>query len=310
MSATDRDRSYDLLSNANQPLLTMRFASEPLDLPYSAFTLLRDLIHERTGAQYEDNKKDLLADKLSHRVVEKGLDSFLDYYYLLKYDAEAAQEWKYVMDALSVQETFFWREFDQVKALVDLMMPSYYANWQKSSRNFKTPLRIWSAACATGEEPISIAIALNEAGWFERLPIEIYASDASYSAIAKAQQGLYRERSFRNLAPSLQMKYFRPEQNGWRIVPEIHTRIKWKRANLLEESEVKSLAKVPIIFCRNVFIYFSEKAISKVVHWFYESMPNPGHLFVGTSESLLKVTKDFELQEIGGAFVYVKKGYE
>ena len=173
----------------------MTFYAETLGLSDGAFALLRDLIHERTGLFYDNGKSDLLTDKLSPLVIERGFNSFLDYYYLLKYDAESEQEWKRVMDALSVQETFFYREMDQVRALVDVIVPEYFSNARAR------PLRIWSAACATGEEPLSIAIALNESGWFDRAPIEIHASDASRVAIEKARRGIYRDRSFRSLPP-------------------------------------------------------------------------------------------------------------
>jgi chemotaxis protein methyltransferase CheR len=280
----------------------MRLFPQPLDLPESTFILLRDLIHERTGAYYEADRRDIFADKLLPRLGERGVDSFLDYYYLLKYDAAADEEWRHVMDALAVPETFFWREFDQVRALVEVLVPKYLAS------NPSEPLRIWSAACSTGEEALTIAIALNEAGWFYRLPVEINATDASPLAIAKARQGLYRERSFRNFSPQLREKYFQKQDGSqWRVVPDIHSRIKWGTANLYCEAEVKALARSPVIFCRNVFIYFSEQAIRKTVRLFYQNMPAPGYLFVGVSESLLRLTTDFELQEIGGAFVYVKR---
>ncbi len=279
----------------------MGFFSQNLSFSDSAFTLLHDLIHDRTGVNYDNDQRDLLAEKLSPRVIACGFDSFLDYYYFLKYDAAGEEEWKHIMDAISVQETFFWREIDQIKTLVDVLVPQYLATHPLK------PLRIWSAACATGEEPLSIAIALNEAGWFQRTAIEIYASDASPSAIAKAKEGLYRERSFRNLPLSLQKRYFRAEQGGWRVQPELHSRIKWVRANLMVDAQIKPLAVAPIIFCRNVFIYFSEKTIRKTVRLFFETMPSPGYLCVAASESLLKLTTDFELQEIGGAFIYVKR---
>jgi chemotaxis protein methyltransferase CheR len=279
----------------------MGFLSQNLYFSDSAFTLLHDLIHDRTGVNYENGHRDLLAEKLSPRVITCGFDSFLDYYYFLKYDAAAEEEWQHLMDAISVPETFFWREIDQIRALVDVLVPEYFAtqSWE--------PLRIWSAACASGEEPLSLAIALHEAGWLQRVPIEIYASDGSPSAIAKAKEGLYRERSFRNLPLTLQRQYFRQEKEGWRIVPELHSRIKWKIANLMTESEIKPLASAHIIFCRNVFIYFSEKTIRQTVRLFFEAMPTPGYLCIAASESLLKIATDFELQEIGGAFIYVKR---
>jgi len=278
----------------------MGFISESLNLTESIFMLLRDLIHEKTGIHYEDERRDVLANKLSPLVIDRGFSSFLDYYYLLKYDETADEEWKRVMDALSVQETFFWREIDQIKALVNVVVPQHFAAYPNQT------LRIWSAACATGEEPLTIAMALNEAGWFSK-KIEIYATDASPSALAKAKKGLYRERSFRNLSPILHATYFRPEQKDWRVSPELHARIQWQMVNLAVSRDMKLLPPMSVIFCRNVFIYFSEESIRKTLKTFYEIMLEPAYLFVGASESLLKITTDFDLKEIGGAFVYVKQ---
>lgn len=279
----------------------MKFSSESLGLPDSSFVLLRDLIQERTGINFYDYSPDLLGDKLFSRVVACGFDSFLDYYYLLKYEDSYATEWKHLMDAITVQETFFWRETDQIKALVNVLVPEYITQFPGRT------LRIWSAACATGEEPISIAIALNEAGWLDRLPIQIYASDASASAVSKAKAGLYRERSFRNLPLHLQTKYFVETANKqWRIIPEIHQRIEWSMANIIAENEISYLASANIIFCRNVFIYFDHNSIQKTIEIFHKYMPKPGYLCIAASESLLRLTNKLELKEIGGAFIYVK----
>src|SRR4030095_6457220 len=139
----------------------MGFNSDVLGLQDGAGGLLRDLIHERTGVFFDNGRADLLADKLAPLVVERGLHSLLDYYYLLKYDETAQDEWQHVSDSISVPETYFWREMDQVHALVDVILPG----WAASTGN--APFRIWSAACATGEEPLTLAIALHEAGWFD-----------------------------------------------------------------------------------------------------------------------------------------------
>jgi len=280
----------------------MPFYSETLGLTDSAFTLLRDLIETHTGVFYDNGKRGLLADKLSPLVVAQGFDSFLDYYYLLKYDTAAGREWERVLDALSVPETYFWREIDQVETVVDLLLPRLAAG--RSGQ----PLRIWSAACASGEEPLTLAIALNEAGWFERANIEIYASDASARALQKARQGVYRGRSFRALPAPLQTKYFQEQGPGvWQVDPALHRKINWSQANLTREADVAYLANAHIIFCRNVFIYFSEPAIRRTVSLFQKYMPRPGYLCVAAAESLLRVTTDFELQEIGGAFIYVNQ---
>lgn len=278
-----------------------RFGLKKLLLSESEFNILRDLIHERLGSFYQDSKRELLEDKLSSLVIERGFDSFLDYYYLLKYDsAEADNEWRQLMNALRVPETFFWREMDQIYALVKFLVPDYFAS------NPQEPLRIWSAACSSGEEPLSIAMALNEAGWLERAPIEIIASDISESAVNRAFQGVYRYYSLRNFPEPLRAKYFQAEQDKWRIKSELVAKIQWHTANLISSTEIAPFASASVIFCRNVFIYFSEDMIRNTVRTFFEFMPTPAYLFVGASESLLKVTTDFDLQEIGGAFVYVK----
>ncbi|MCT7952562.1 protein-glutamate O-methyltransferase CheR [Ancylothrix sp. C2] len=304
----------------------------------STVLLLRDLIEERTGINYDIGGVEMLTEKLLSCSLEGGFESLLDYYYFLKYDY-SPDAWKRLMDALTVAETYFWREMDQIHALVDVLVPEYF------SRSQPHPLRIWSAACASGEEPLSIAMALNEKGWFYRAPIDIYASDVSLKSLDKAKSGVYTERSFRNLPESLQEKYFSktekdssgfsgdgygagsaspPESSSlnssvkkfnflgsssektWRVSADLHSRIQWQQANLVDESEIKFLASSHIIFCRNVFIYFSQNSIRKTLRMFAEYMPQRAYLCVAASESLLKLSSEFDLKEIGGAFIYVK----
>ena len=279
----------------------MSLRSNDLALPEGTTSLIRNLINERTGMFFDNGKGDLLLDKLSPLVIERGFGSYLDYYYLLKYDTSARLDWQNVMNALSVQETYLWREFDQIRALVQTLVPQWKA------RNPKSTLRIWSAACATGEEPLTLAIALNEAGWFDRASIEIVATDASSKAIDRAVKGVYRERAFRNLQPHLRDRYFERDGSDWRVRSDIHSRIRWGLANLIEEDQIEPFASADFIFCRNVFIYFSESAITRVVGSFSRFIRPPGYLFVGAAESLLRLTTDFTLTEIDDAFVYVKR---
>lgn len=271
-------------------------APVPIAVPEPIPKLLRDLIHERTGMFFEQERFDTLLEKLHGRAAARGCASFLDYYYILKYGENNAEEWRRVMDAFSVQETYFWREFDQIRALVDVVVPQWF-------KQHTGTLKIWSAACATGEEPYTILMALHEGGWGSH-PIEICASDASEAALEKARAGVYRERSFRTLPLELRQKYFRPVPGGSAINRDLATRVRFHRANLVMPAEIADLAQASVIFCRNVFIYFSPAAISRVVATFAARMPGDGQLFIGASESLLKLTQDFELAEINKAFVY------
>jgi chemotaxis protein methyltransferase CheR len=275
----------------------MQYRVDSLGLSGGVTQVLRDLIHQRLGLYYEASQFDQIADRLAPLIVARGLGSFMDYYYFLKY-SEDHEEWSKVMDALAVQETYFWREIDQLRAVVDCVVPEI-ARRDKS-------LKIWSVPCATGEEPLTLAMLLEEAGWFDRLPIELLASDASRVAIARAREGSYGQRSFRNLPAAMHEKYFVAHDHRWTVRPDLHRRVSYDVVNLVEEQEVSRHATAPVIVCRNVFIYFSEESIRRALGIFERAMPVPGYLCVGAAESLLRRTVAFELQDIGGAFMYVK----
>ena len=274
-------------------------SARPLTVPEGLPPLLRDLIHEYTGIFFDPPRFDIMLEKLADLVRARGHRSYMEYYYLLKYEDLNRIEWQRVIEALSVQETYFWREMPQVRALVDVLVPRWFAG-------SKGPLRIWSAACATGEEPYTIAIALNEAGWGDH-PIEIMASDASLSALEKAQKAHYRERALRSLPEHVRKKYFTEANGQFQLALPIMGRVQFHKANILEPKEIALMATSPVVFCRNVFIYFSADTIRRAVHLLAKGMPSGGHLFVGVSESLLKLTDQFDLTEIQDAFVYVRR---
>lgn len=267
-----------------------------LRIPEGVSPLLRDLIHDRTGIFFEDSRMDVLLEKLEPLAHARGCNSFLDYYYALKDNDHG--EWDRAWDALSVQETYFYREMAQINVLVDQIIPQWF-------KHSALPFRIWSAACATGEEPYSIAIALAEKK-LDHLPIKIFASDASPMALEKAQLGVYREKSFRTLSPELREKYFKPVPGGSKLSDDIMKRVSFSRVNLLELGEVSPAAHVHAILCRNVFIYFSKHSIRQTVAMMATKMSPGSHLFVGASETLLRLTTDFELKEIDNALVYVR----
>jgi chemotaxis protein methyltransferase CheR len=281
----------------------MAFEPDNLGLMPAGLPLLRDLIHERTGLFYDNGRYDMLSDRLAPLVIQRGFQSFLDFYYLLKYDdREAAAEWRRVMDVLSVPETYFWREIDQIRGLACSVLPALLRD------TTDRPIRIWSVPCATGEEPLTIAMMLSETGWFDRLPIEIHASDGSGVAIDKARIGRYRERAFRALPAPLREKYFIQEAGVSVPVPALRARIaSWSVVNLMAPDEIALHARSPVIFCRNAFIYFSPRSVKATANAFADAMPVPAYLFLGASESLLNVTDRFMLQDLAQAFVYVKR---
>ena len=276
------------------------FSADVLGISESAFVLLRDLIAQRTGVYFALDKRDLLADKLADLLAARGMTSYLDYYYLLRYDADAEAHWGELVDRLAVPETYFWRQPDQITATASVLAARHL------ERRPGAPFRIWSAACCSGEEPLSIAIALAEAGVLGRHPIEIVASDASDAMLARARRGLYGERSFRALPAPLRDRYFTREAGGSRIDPAIHGLVRWTRANIVDARDVAALAVADVVFCRNVLIYFADDTVAQVARLLAAGMPDDAHLCLGASESLTRVSSAFELVEVGGAFMYTK----
>ena len=166
-----------------------------LSLPISpqVFAILSALLEERTGLHYELSDSELLADRVSGRALERGFESLLDYYYFLRYDPGAASELALLVDSLVVNETYFFRELPALKVLVEDFVPQRVAEGARP--------RIWCAACSTGEEPLTLAMLLDEAGLLDR--VDIVASDISGRALAHAKAGLYRRRSLRALPPGV-----------------------------------------------------------------------------------------------------------
>lgn len=280
--------------------LAVGSGNELFTLSDTTYGLLRDLIVQRTGVWFDAPKRGLLSDKLSELVVENGLTSFLDYYYLLRYDDNAEVHWAALMNRLAVPETFFWRQSDQIDAVARVIAPAHFATHPDR------PLRIWSAACCTGEEPLSIAIALSEVGMLGKYPIEIAATDGSPAMIERAKRGVYGERSFRQLPPALRAKYFVSDGDASRPIDDVRREIRWDVVNLANADQVRQFADADVIFCRNVFIYFSDDAIRHTVRTMSERMPDRGYLFLGASESVTRLDVTLQLTEIGKAFVYVK----
>lgn len=274
-----------------------------LRIPERTLQLLRDLIATHAGIHYDDARLEILRDRIVPLAIERGFDSLLDYYYLLKYDPAAGTEWPRVMDALSVQETYFWREADHFTALAGTIVPRLIERQKRT-------IRIASIPCASGEEPLSIAMALNEARLFEQAHIEIHAGDASEAALTKARSRRYTRRAFRQLPDAMREKYFTrdSDKEEWTITPDLFARItSWSRVNIVNKSEMSIVASADVVFCRNLFIYFTPSCVREVAVNLARFMPSPGYLCVGAAESLLKAGAGFDLQELGGAYVYVKQ---
>jgi chemotaxis protein methyltransferase CheR len=272
-----------------------------LELPDDVFRLLRDEIYKRSGMWFNDSSKYLLQKRLSPRARELNFDSFQKYFYFLQYDPRADAEFDQIFDLVTTNETYFFREPAQLQAFTEEIVPDLL------SRKTIKKIRIWSAGCSSGEEPYSLAMLLQEAGWFDHAAFEIFASDLNQLVLGKARKGLYRESAFRSTSPAMREKYFVREAEGsWRIRDEIRNRVSFGRVNLYDEPRVSLLGHLDVIFCRNVIIYFDDSSKRIVVNNFYNRLIEGGYLLLGHSESLISLSTQFKLRHLKNDMVYQK----
>ncbi len=272
-----------------------------LELPDDVFRLLRDQIYKRTGMWFADNSKYLLQKRLSPRARELNFDSFQKYFYFLQYDPRAETEFDQIYDLVTTNETYFFREPAQLAAFVEEIIPDVLS--QKPVKK----VRIWSAGCSSGEEPYSLAMLLQEAGWFDKAAFEIFASDINQQVLQKARRGQYRDSAFRSTEASLREKYFVREADGsWKVKDEVRNRVSFGRLNLYDEARVSLLGHLDIIFCRNVIIYFDDASKRVVVTNFYNRLIDGGYLLLGHSESLISLSTQFKLRHLKNDMVYQK----
>ncbi len=272
-----------------------------LELPDDVFRLLRDQIYKRTGMWFADNSKYLLQKRLSPRARELNFDSFQKYFYFLQYDPRAETEFDQIYDLVTTNETYFFREPAQLAAFVEEIIPDVLS--QKPVKK----VRIWSAGCSSGEDPYSLAMLLQEAGWFDKAAFEIFASDINQQVLQKARRGQYRDSAFRSTEASLREKYFVREADGsWKVKDEVRNRVSFGRLNLYDEARVSLLGHLDIIFCRNVIIYFDDASKRVVVTNFYNRLIDGGYLLLGHSESLISLSTQFKLRHLKNDMVYQK----
>jgi chemotaxis protein methyltransferase CheR len=270
-----------------------------LELPDDVFRLLREQIYKRTGMWFTDSSKYLLQKRLSPRARELNFDSFQKYFYFLQYDPRAESEFDHIYDLVTTNETYFFREPAQLTAFTEEIIPDLL------SRKAVKKIRIWSAGCSSGEEPYSLAMLLQEAGWYGQATFEIFASDINQQVLAKARKGLYRENAFRATSPELRERYFTRQDDGaWRISDEIRNRISFGRLNLYDEARVSLLGHLDVVFCRNVIIYFDDASKRVVVNNFYNRLIDGGYLLLGHSESLISLSTQFKLRHLKNDMVY------
>ena len=274
---------------------------EVLPLSEDVFRLIRDIIRDYCGLYFDDSSRYLIEKRLSRRVKNHHLKDFRDYYRFIRYDKNAEVELPAIMDILTVNETYFFREQNQLRAFSEEILDELRER-NASSRT----LRIWSAGCSTGEEPYTISMLINETGFFRGWDIEVHGSDINQRVLQTGRRGSYRKNSFRTTEPYFITKYFIDEDGQLRINDEIKKNVTFSYLNLLDPFRTRFLGKMDVIFCRNVLIYFDTASRKRVIENFYDRLTDGGYLLLGHAESLINISTAFNLKHFKHDMVYQK----
>lgn len=251
-------------------------------------TFLHETLRKRSGLVLTEDKNYLLDSRLGPVARKHGFDDLEPFIteLRLKKDEERLRE---ITDAMTINESYFFRDNTPFDSFKEHVLPVIL-----ESRASTKMLRIWSAACSTGQEAYSLAMLLKEES--ARMPgwrIEILGTDLSPTVLEKAKVGLYSQFEVqRGLPITLLMKYFAQVNEMWQIDSAIRAMVKFREANLLDG--IRMLGSFDVIFCRNVLIYFDQETKSKVLDEIRTMMPDDGVLFLGGAETVIGLTEHFK----------------
>jgi chemotaxis protein methyltransferase CheR len=274
-----------------------------LHMTDAEFRRFRDLFRDHCGLYFDDDSRFLLEKRLARRVQELDLGSFAAYHLLLRREAQREEELAAVVDELTTNETYFFREQAQLRALVQEILPELL----EERRRAGTPLvSVWSAGCSSGEEAYSVVMMAREAGYEPGRDFRVYASDISRRMLHKARCGVYRPGSFRDADPVLVKRWFVESEGTWRISDEIKRHVVFTHLNLLDRGKIALLGTMDIVLCRNVIIYFDLATKRQVIQTFEQKLRAGGYLLLGHSESLINLSNAFRLRHLRNDLVYRK----
>ncbi|TAK03128.1 MAG: protein-glutamate O-methyltransferase CheR [Candidatus Manganitrophaceae bacterium] len=279
----------------------MNTYEQKISLTDEVFRLLRDMIYEISGIYFSDDSKFIMESRLQQSVKRKQFDNFRDYYYFLKYDQKRDEELASLIDIITIHETYFFRESQQLQTFSQEVLPELAQMESKTKL-----LRLWSAGCSTGEEPYTLSMLLLENPLFHDWTIEIYASDISQNVLQTARRGIYQAGSFRTTDPYYQKKYFTKEASGFKIDDRVKKNVTFLHLNLNDQEKWILLPNMNSIFCRNVIIYFDLPAKKRVIEGFYGKLKQGGYLLLGHSESLMSLSTHYTLKHFKNDLVYQK----
>jgi chemotaxis protein methyltransferase CheR len=263
------------------------------------FRKLCEYLYRRTGMVFTEARRYYVERRIWERMAATGSVSFANYFAYLR--ADARDEIQQFVNAFTVNETYFYREDHQLKCLANDLLKERV----KIKREGEA-IRIWSAACSTGEEPYSVAMWLLEE-WpsVDEHEIAIVGSDIDTRALELARRGVFGRRSLMRLAPELIRKYFDVlPADQWQIISQLRDSVSFSCVNIVAREQTHPQGAFDVIFCRNVLIYFDDASRRVAAENLYENLLPGGFICLGHTESMSRVSPLFEVRKFPDAIVY------
>ncbi|MBY6263974.1 protein-glutamate O-methyltransferase CheR [Azospirillum sp. 412522] len=282
--------------------------AEPAGLSQEDYATLCGFLRDRTGLSFTEAKRYFVDRRVAARMQAVGARDLRAYMNLLRFQA-SGEELQRLVNLMTVNETYFFREKYQFDCLVNSVLDELVRGRPTGSR-----LRIWSAGCATGEEPYSIAIMLLESwGRVDDYEIELLASDIDSAVLERAREGIYDERALQGLPVHLRAKYFRSlrgtvEAGGprWQIVEDLRDSVDFSLVNIADPQQARAFRGIDVIFCRNLLIYFDDLGRREAASMFHDALAPGGFICLGHSESMSRMSSLFVPRRFPDAILYQK----
>jgi len=273
-----------------------------ISLSQQDFDLFRNLINKKTGIFFDERKKYFLASRISTRMEVCGLSNTREYWRLLNIDAK---ELSNLIEEITIPETYFFRDYPQLRIFAEDALPLVC---ERKRKKYNRTLKIWSAGCSSGEEPYTISIILLEMiGDFSIWNIEILGTDINRKALKKCREAVYNPRSLKDVPLEYRKKYFISSDTHYAVKPEVKKLVRFDYLNLTDEVGMRMKKGIDFIFCRNVLIYFDLESSKKVINYFYDALNKGGHVFLGSSESISRLSAAFKLVRFKNGLAYRKE---
>lgn len=268
-----------------------------------AFDELRAFIYEQTGIYFRDNKRYLLESQVGRRMKTLGLSSFEQYIETVQ-NGSRHTELPALVNAVTINETFFFRHPKQYDAIAEGLLPKLIRTGPVRRR-----VRIWSAACSTGDEPYTLALLIKQRvqPYFPDTRFEILGTDINTDVLQTAREGCYGSYAVRNVPPPYLRTYFTSHGDRYVLSPALREMVRFEHLNLTDRHAIQQYRNFDIILCANVLIYFDDETKQRVVSNLYNSLRPGGYFFVGTSETLHGVTRALQPVHFHDTIAYKKE---